>query len=197
NWSIVDYYRRRHLAYHPVRRAFQPVTVVVASEGDTVAVFGVNDTPEPWSGEVRYGLFLLAGSLPLDETLPVDLPANASTKVAEFPRAEWEKLGFNKSGAFAVLLQEGRPLAQHRLFLERFRDLEFAPPQLDFSLEGETLTFNSPAFVWGVVMDPDGEAPLADDCFDLLPGIPYVMPWSAELGEPRVLRLGSRDALAP
>ncbi|NLO73906.1 MAG: hypothetical protein GX100_07350, partial [candidate division WS1 bacterium] len=41
NWSIVDYYRRRHLAYHPVRRAFQPVTVVVASEGDTVAVFGV------------------------------------------------------------------------------------------------------------------------------------------------------------
>ena len=51
------------------------------------------------------------------------------------------------------------------------------------------------AFAWGVCLDVDGEAALADNCFDLLPGIPYVMPWGAGLGEPKVVRLGSRDAV--
>ncbi len=56
-WTIVDYYLRKKLAYHPVRRAFQPVTVVAAEEGDQVRVFGVNDTPRDWSGVLRCGVF--------------------------------------------------------------------------------------------------------------------------------------------
>jgi beta-mannosidase len=197
SWTIVDYYLRRRLAFHPVRRAFQPVTVVVTEESGVVTVHGVNDTPEPWRGALRYGLFALAGSLPLDETRPVELPANASTPLAEFPREQWEALGLAQAGAFALLLQEGQLHAQHRLFLERFPDLRFNAPRIGLALEGGTLTLTSPVFVWGVCLDADGDVPVPDNCFDLLPGIPYRLPWSAELGEPQVVRVGSRDVVAP
>ncbi len=60
-WTIIDYYRRKKLAYHPVRRAFQPVTVVVAEADGVVTVYGVNDTPRAWRGTVRFGLFALPG----------------------------------------------------------------------------------------------------------------------------------------
>lgn len=194
-WTIVDYYLRRRLSYHPVRRAYQPVTVVVTEDGSKVTVHGVNDTPAPWSGELRYGLFNLAGGLPLDVTQTVELPANASTPLAHFPREQWENLGLTRAGAFAALFHGGELHAQHRLFLERFKDLAFAPPELELSLSAEVLTVRSPVFVWGVCLDVDGDLPLADNCFDLLPGIPYRLPWPHALGEPEVVRLGSRDAV--
>ena len=194
-WTIVDYYRRKKLAYHPVRRAFQPVTVVIAEEDGRVSVYGVNDAPQPWDGSVSYGLFTLDGSRLLDHTAPAPLPANASTLLASFPRAEWEALGLKQSGAFAVLLQDGRAVAQHRLFLERFKDLAFTEPTIRLQREGSELTLVSDAFAWGVCLDVDGERPLADNCFDLLPGIPYRLPWSDELGEPKIVRVGNALAV--
>ncbi len=196
-WTIVDYYRRRKLAYHPVRRAFRPVTVVVATEGEEVVVYGVNDTPEAWSGELRFGLFALAGGLPLDERMPASLPANASTPLARFPRARWEALGLRNGGAFAVLYEGGRPVAQHRFFVERFRDLAFAEPRIRLDRRDGSLTLASDVFAWGVCLDVDGELPLADNCFDLLPGIAYFMPWDSAMGEPRIVRVGNRDAVRP
>ncbi len=195
-WTIVDYYRRKKLAYHPVRRAFAPVTVVVAEEGGTVTVHGVNDTPHAWSGTVRYGVFALAGGLPLDRTQAVTLAANAATPLATFPAAEWAALGFARHGAFAVLLHEGTVVAQHRLLRERFKDLQFATPKIALTVARGMLTLVADTFAWGVCLDVDGERPLADNCLDLLPGIPYVMAWPAALGEPRIVRLGNRDGVA-
>jgi len=194
-WTIVDYYLRKKLAYHPVRRAFQPVTVVVAEEGGEVTVYGVNDGPRAWSGELHYGLFLVAGGLPMSERLVVELRADSSTPLARFSRARWEELGFDRAGAFAQLLHGEQPIAQHRLFLARFGELKFAPPKIALAVEGDQLTLRSEVFAWGVCLDVDGEAALADNCFDLLPGLAYTMPWSPDLGAPRVVRVGSRDAV--
>lgn len=197
-WSIVDYYLRKKLAYHPVRRAFRPVTVVVAEESGEVVVFGVNDTPQDWSGKLRWGLFLLAGGRPVDELLSVTIPANSSVPLARIGRAEWQELGFTKSGAFAVLYEGGRPVAQHRLFLERFKDLELVTsPGLKLELAGGKLEVSSEQFVWAVCLDVDGELELSDNCFDVLPGLPYVVDWNDTLGEPKVVRIGSRDIVRP
>jgi len=43
----------------------------------------------------------------------------------------------------------------------------------------------------------EGERPLPDNCFDLIPGLPYTIPWSTRFGEPQVVRLGNRDAVRP
>jgi beta-mannosidase len=196
-WTIIDYYLRKKLAYHPVRRAFQPVRVVVAEDKGRVLVFGVNDTPTEWSGELRCGLFRLAGGLENDERKAVTLPANASTVLAEIDKSKWERIGTAAGGGFAILSQDGRTLSQHRLFLERFKDLRFVEPKINLSLKDGVLSLSAQQFAWGVCLDVDGEAPLADNCFDLLPGIPYSLPWASNLGEPKVVRLGNRDAVKP
>ncbi len=196
-WTIVDYYLRKKLAYHPVRRAFQPVTVVVAEEAGKVTAFGVNDTVEEWQGDLRFGLFALTGGFPLDRSLPVRLPANSAVPLASFDRALWESEGPTRTGAFALLTRDGASAACHRLFLERFKDLAFAAPEIEMSLEDGCLSFLSDAFVWGVCLDVDGEMPLADNCFDLLPSMPYRIPWHPDRGIPPILRIGSRDAVRP
>ena len=35
--------------------------------------------------------------------------------------------------------------------------------------------FSSPVFVWGVTLDIDGESDISDNCFDLIPGVPYIV----------------------
>ena len=93
-WTIVDYYLRRKLAYHPVRRAFAPVHVVAAVEGDKILIFGINETPRPWTGEARYGLFKLAGGLPIDETMLCDAAAERIDSDRRSRRCpSWSRLG--------------------------------------------------------------------------------------------------------
>jgi len=194
-WTIVDYYLRRKLAYHPVRRAFAPVTVVVAEDTKGVGVFGINDTPSTWTGEVRYGLFSLAGLPVQDERRRVTLPPNAATRVATIDATAWEQHGYTTSAAFAVLLREGAPVAQHRLLRARFGDLAFVDAPIVMSRQEEYVVLTAPAFVWGVCLDVEGDADVPDNAFDLLPGIPYRLPWSADAVDPRVAWVGSKDTI--
>jgi len=171
------------------------VSVVVGEDGSQVTVYGVNDTPQAWSGELRWGLFRLAGSYALDQTQAVTLPALASTPLASFARSQWDAAGTQATGAFALLSREGQIHAQHRLFVERFRDLQLVPdPGIRLALTPGGLELVSAAFAWGVCLDETGDLPVPDNCFDLLPRVVYRLPWSEDLGEPRVVRLGNRDA---
>ncbi|MCC6728372.1 MAG: hypothetical protein IT208_03435 [Chthonomonadales bacterium] len=196
-WTIVDYYLRKKLSYHPVRRAFQPVTVVAAREGEEMLIVGVNDAPRTWVGEARFGVFGLRGGLPLDERRPAVLNANAATELGRFPLAALRKAGTRDAGVFAVLEGPEGPIAQQRLFVERFGDLRFARPDVRVGRRDGVAELASDVFVWGVCLDVEGEAAVADNCFDLLPGVPYRLPWPDEAPPPAVARIGSRDAVAP
>jgi len=190
-WSIVDYYLRRKLAYHPVRRAFAPVHVIPVVEKDEVLIVGVNDTPRQWAGEVRWGLFTLAGKLPVDLLRNARLPANHATTLASLPLAHWQRLGYEEAGCFALLGRGERIIAQNRLFLARFKDLRLAAPQIKVERRGEALAFSSPTYVWGVCLEPEGAGSVPDDVFDLLPSIEYRIPWPKERPIPKVQRTGS------
>ena len=190
-WTIVDYHLRRKLSFHPTRRAFAPVTVVPAELPGAVGVFGVNDTPAPWSGGLRYGLANLAGGLPLDERAAVELPANAAVELARIPMAQWRQAGTRSAVAFALLLEGEQPIAQNRLFVEKFKDLEWSAPEVSVRREGDLAVFSSPTFAWGVCLDLDGEATLPDNAFDLLPGIDYRLPCPADRPLPQIVRIGN------
>lgn len=191
-WTIVDYYLRKKLAYHPVRRAFQPVTAVVADEGiGRIGVYGVNETQEPWTGRIRYGLFRLAGARGEAEA-DVTLPPNASARIADIDRSAWERIGLTRAGAFATLERDDTVVAQARLLLARFGELEWGQPAIKTAVDGSTAVYTSDAFVWGACLDIDGESPIADNCFDLLPGIPYrVRLADGAVTAPPVLRTGN------
>ena len=195
-WTIVDYYLRRKLDYHPVRRAFGAVTVVPAIEGGAtedghVLVFGVNDTAADWRGTVRYGIAQLAGGLPVDDSRAAAIPANTAVELARIPMARWQQIGTKKSVAFALLLDGGAAVAQNRIFIERFKDMAWAKPEIAVRRDGAHAVFASKAFAWGVAIDLNGERPLPDNCFDILPGIEYRIPWPAREPLPSVVRVGN------
>ena len=198
SWTVIDWYLRRKLSFHPVRRAFQPVTVVVAADPDgTVRAYGVNETQEEWTGRFLAGTFGPRDFARDSGDERVTLPPNAAVVLHT-----WDTDGLPPErpirSTFAALTTDAHvPVAQHRLLPARFHELCLErDPKIDVRLENGVLTLRSDAFVWGVCLDVDGERPVADNCFDLLPGVAYTLPWDEkELGEPRILRVGNRDAL--
>jgi beta-mannosidase len=190
SWTIVDYYLRRTPAFYPVRRACQPLSVALAHEAGQVLVFGVNEGPD-WQGKLRCGLFALGGGFPVDVRRSVSLPANTSTLIAEFDAAEWYRLGEKTHGAFALLSQAGREVARDRLFLPFFKEMAWPKALVRVRREGDRAIFESDVFAWRICLDMDGEQVLPDNFFDVLPGIPTVLDWPPQLGEPKILRVGN------
>ncbi|BCW99437.1 MAG: hypothetical protein KatS3mg024_2264 [Armatimonadota bacterium] len=82
-------------------------------------------------------------------------------------------------------------MAQNRLFIERFKDLRFADPAVSVKRDGANAVFSSDVFVWGVCLDQDGESPVADDLFDLIPGVEYAIPWPEDRDLPVPQRCAS------
>lgn len=189
SWTIVDYRFRRTPAFHPVRRAFAPVAVVVTREDDRVRIYGVNDGPA-LEAELRYGLVALRGRYPKDRTIPVVLAANASTLLAEFPAARWDRLGVTSHVAFAVLSTGGRELARDALVLPLFREMKWPVAKVEIEVRTGEARFTSETFAWRVCLDLDGEKLLPDNFFDIYPGIPTVLPWPKKLGHARIVRAG-------
>ncbi len=191
SWTIVDYYLRRTPAFASVRRAMQPLHVVVAEEGDNIVVFGVNEGADEWAGAVRYGVFNLAGGMQIDRTEKTVLPPNASTRISSFKKRSWRHQA--ASGAFAMLMEGKSVVARNRLFLPFFKDLKWAKPRLKVRVTAGRAIFTSDTFVWGVCLDLDGSKPTPDNFFDVYPGIPHVIPWKGA-GRPEVKFVGNLSA---
>ena len=176
SWTIVDYYLRRTPAFWAVRRAMQPVHVVVAFEDDQISVFGVNDTPAVVEAALTWGVFTLAGSYPRRQTVPVRLAPGAATLLATAPGEVWCER--EASMAFAVLERDGEVVARNRLFAPLLRELRWPAAAVTVSLENGRAVFRSPVFAWGVCVDLNGEQPLADNFFDVYPGQETSLPWA-------------------
>jgi beta-mannosidase len=188
SWAIVDYYLRRMPAFWNVRRAMAPIHLVIATEGEQVTVFGINETAAPVKADLRYGVFRLGGGYAVDRSAAVTLAPNASSPLASFPLAEWREA--NASMAFAVLRRDGRVLARNRLFLPLLKEMAWPAPRVTVRLEGGRAIFESAAFAWGVCLDLDGERPLADNFFDIYPDQPHEIPWPGKT-PPKILRVGN------
>lgn len=174
-WTIIDYYLRKKLAYFPVKRVFNPISVVVANDGDRINVYGINEKNERWSGKLQYGVFNIKGGKLLNNSKNVTIPSNSSTILASFDRNKYKSIENDNHGVFAVLSKENELVSQHRLFLKRFKDLSFSVPEIEIKYSDDKATFISPVFVWGVCLDIDGESEVQDNCFDLIPGVPYTV----------------------
>lgn len=190
-WTIIDYYLRRKLAFHPVRRAFAEQAVVATLQGDEVVIYGVNDGDNVWQGTLRFGVFMVNGGFAMDETREAVLAPNSSTELARFPKSVWESAGSKKSGVFALLCGcDGKETAYHRLFIERFKDIEMdTAPQISMNLKDGKLTLLSDKFVWKCCLDINGRSDIADNAFDLLPGVEKVIDYTGEL--PQIAATGN------
>lgn len=82
SWSVIDYYLNPKGAYHYVTRAFAPLLYTFRQEEDgSVTLWGVNDTLQPASSELRVRRMRLDGTPLSDEIHKVKVPANSSREL--------------------------------------------------------------------------------------------------------------------
>ena len=159
SWTIVDYYLRRTPAFHPVRRAFQPLAVALAVEDETRAGLrrqrGAGLAGRAALRPVRAG----RAAIPLNAATAVELPANASTLIGRVPAGRMASgWATTTHGAFAIL-SRGRPRgrAGPRCSCPSSRRCTGPKAEVSVRREDGRAIFESDVFAWRVCLDLDGE----------------------------------------
>ena len=152
-----------------MRRAFEPVKLIVRREGGRITVTGCNDT----AGDVRFtaaaGWFPLDGTEPRTHEIAVELPAHSRSVVFETALA-----GGDTDGEVWAVKPDDGAVKPAVLRLKPFRELRMPEPVFDCSFipeAGECPAWRITArtYCHGVHFEPERGAP-EDAYFDLLPG---------------------------
>ncbi len=195
SWSIVDYYNRRKPGFYAVRRAFAPVSVIVIEDGDGYAVYGVNDTLAPLSGRLRSGIFSANGTVRRDEpdSGMVTLAPNSRTLLGAIAPPTGAENGVPVAGYAVLSDADGAHVAAHRLWKRRFHEIGLPrDPAISVERSGDIVTLTCDAFVWGCLLDVDGDAALQDNGFDLYPGVPRILTGWHDQQNVSVITAGNR-----
>ena len=87
-WTIIDYYLRRKPSFYGVKRAFEPLKLILRKNGGSVAVTGCNDTVNEVTFSASAGWFPPDGTAPRVEIITVTIPAFFRGVVLELPITE-------------------------------------------------------------------------------------------------------------
>ena len=168
-WTIVDYYLRRKIAYYGVRRAFEPVKLIMREAESEIMVMGCNDTAHDISFDLRYGYVGFDGNGDVSEVAAVTIPARSRKMLVAFKNGSHNGL----AGIWYAAPQnpEVRPaILRHT----DYRQLKIAPPKVKaiFENHGEDLLakLSAETYCHAVYLDTPADVHLSDNYIDLLPG---------------------------
>jgi len=171
-WTVIDYYLKRKPSWYYVRRAFQPLKLVMREKDGRIAVTGINDTASSFRCEAEYGMTSLDGSRVAAKRTRLELPARSRQVVLQFePGATTDGRGID----FVRPLGAGESLLPATLRRVPHRQMSLADPGLELAGRtprdgGVELTVRSRGFAHAVHFGLGDEAKLSDEYFDLLPG---------------------------
>lgn len=168
-WSIVDYYLRRKPSFYAVRRAFEPVRLVLRSSNGEAVIHGCNDTDRDVSIEADAGWFPMDGTAARTQRISLALPARGRGTALRLPLGA----GNPQTELWAVRPAAGEPCPA----LLRLRPVrELALPESGLAIlkaeaSGSDLavTVRAARYAHAVHFGP-GYLSASDQYFDLLPG---------------------------
>lgn len=176
-WSIIDYYLARKIAYYSVKRAFEPVKLVLRQSGGVVRLTAINETAAPVTCRILYGLArydgaAVAAGAGQDGEFQLHLPPHT-----RLVAREWELPAHDARQAFvyarpAVPDTPIRPAVLREL---PFREIEAPRARLTLSELREDESFlrfrvSTDTYAHAVQFGLDERIALSDEYFDLLPG---------------------------
>jgi beta-mannosidase len=171
-FSIIDRYLRRKASYYWFRRACFPVKVLVRSRDGRLVTRVVNDTLKRYRAKVCCGWMRLDGAGRELREYPVTIPMNDLIEVASVPFPSAAERNPREWVYAAILTCEGLPDDQAMWWLAPRRELALAQPIISAKVQGRTLEVSSQVYCHGVHLEDNGREVLADNYFELLPGIP-------------------------
>jgi beta-mannosidase len=196
SWAAVDGYGRPKPLLYALRHAYAPRLVTIQPRADGLAVIVVNDTAEPWTGELRVRRHDYSGGVLADHAEPVTVAARATVTVPLPPT-----VSSAADPAGEVLRAELTQVRAHWFFAEP-RDTTLVAAAPEVVTERTTTGYRVRVSAVGLIrdlallvdrVDPDG---LVDDMLvTLLPGESTVFTVTttravdpAAFGSPEVLR---------
>jgi beta-mannosidase len=174
-WSIIDYYATRKIAYYYVKRAFDPIKLIIRREGGDARVIGINETSEPIRMEAEAGYVSFDGLRRDTRPVLIELPPRSRNEVLMLPLGEFDYL----HGAMAVIpvrhRREEHGVAPATLRSDVFRNLNISEAKLTISSfqtrdNEASFTVTSDTYAHAVHFRLEDRARLSDEYFDLLPG---------------------------
>jgi beta-mannosidase len=171
-WAIIDHYVHRKASYYSVRRACAPVKVLVRAPDGRLTVRVVNDTLKSYAAVVHFGWVRLDGTARDLEEKNITIPADGMIEVTSLPLPSKSERDPKEWIYAAFLNGEGFPDDQATWLLAPHRDLALANPVISVKNDNGVLEVSSPVYCDGVHIEDGGQEVLADNYFDLLPGVP-------------------------
>jgi beta-mannosidase len=170
-WSIIDYYLRRKPSWYFVRRALEPIRLILRKGKDGVRVVVANDEPKTVSLELEYGYVSLDGKTMDFDRRHVEIPALTRGEVFSFSLGEHDPL----CGLWIVRARENPAISAGVFRAVDYRQLRMMDPGLSLSLKDEggnryTASVNALAYAHAVIFKLPDHAMISDNYFDLLPG---------------------------
>jgi beta-mannosidase len=175
-WSVVDYYARRKAGYYWLRRGAGHVKVLVRSRGALLVTRVVNDTRDAYTATVRCGWMRLDGRGSELDQHSVRIPANGMVEIARAPLPAAGERDPREWLYAALLSGDGFAQDQSIWLLAPHRELALQRPEIVSRTEHGTLVVSSKVYCHGVHLEDAGGGVLADNYFDLLPGVPVRIP---------------------
>ncbi|MDF2685130.1 MAG: hypothetical protein K0S55_311 [Clostridia bacterium] len=189
SWTIVDYTLNRTPAFHRVRKAFTPVTVVISlnAEKELYEIYAVNDTLSDLLLSAEFGVMEYSGGYCQKTVLDVTLAPDSSTLIGILEASAVNDP--TKECAYAIL-SDGRGIAaSNRLILPRFKEINLLKPDIKIQACESGYVFKSNVFVWGVCLDLNGNTDISDNFFDLYPGKEYFI--KSSLDSMKIINTGN------
>lgn len=193
NWPTfasdsLDYYGRWKAAHYMARRFFSPVLVSGQVRGARATLWGVNEHLHGLAATLEWALWHLGGRVVRSGQVPVALPANASTPLAELDFGALmgedplqgldRRVNYGPACHYALacrLVGEAGELAANLLFFAPFKFLDLPDPALRYDVAMEdgrpVVTVAAEGFAAFVELGlAGGYARFSDNYFHLLPG---------------------------
>ncbi len=170
-WTIIDYYLRRKISWHFVRRAFAPVRLILRETDGVVRITLANDTREPVKGAVVFGRTSLDGRNTKFREKAFQAGPMARTVIATFKRDQADPA----ANLWVARVKGSRDILPAILRSTDFRNLAMPKPKLSLKVEkagkGQwKVRVASDVYAHAVHLGLPKNAASDEDYFDLLPG---------------------------
>jgi len=171
SWSSVDYYGHWKALHYYAQHVYRPVIISSKFSNDILHVFIVSDSLEDVSDELKVQVWDVNEGKQSEQLLPVTIPANSSTKIAEFQIQEILNGRSRESTVISLQFKDYRRL----VYLLPVKDIQLPKPDVNYTLEpvptGVNIHLTTNVLAKNVYLDNgDYFIRFSDNFFDMLPG---------------------------
>jgi beta-mannosidase len=207
SWASIDYYGRWKALHYYARRFYDDVLISPFLHDDKVNVYVVSDKLQPLSGTIHMRLLDFSGSVLLEQTKDVQIPAQSNAIYFTVDKLALAAKGdLRKSFLVFDLEMGGKKVSRNLIFFDRMQNLELpVMPKIETTVSktGEvyTITMQSAKLARSVYLSfGDLDVQASENYFDLLPGetamVTVKSPATLEQIKSRLKTISLTDAFA-